>query len=191
MKKARNMENIGVAVAIIVDDQEEDVDNIIMSDDGTGGGIRIPSMLLGKTDGLKLIDFLARGSNEDLKLITIMAEFIMEKPDNRVEYDIWFTSTNDRALDFIQDFASQDNKFGEKVLMTPHYVFWSCLECEQEYLDNDCYAGGRYCAVEPTNEKIKGREIILEDLREKCLYNKYYSDPSTRSTWWKYMDEVH
>ena len=30
-----------------------------------------------------------------------MAEFDMVKPDNRVEYDIWYTSSNDRALDFI------------------------------------------------------------------------------------------
>jgi hypothetical protein len=60
------MENIGVSVAIIIDENEEDVDNVIMSDDGTGGGIRIPSMLIGKTDGKKLIDFLKRASNEEI-----------------------------------------------------------------------------------------------------------------------------
>jgi hypothetical protein len=61
------MESIGVAVGIIVDDFEEDVDNVIMSDDGTGGGIRIPSMLIGKTDGKKLIDFLKRASDEEIE----------------------------------------------------------------------------------------------------------------------------
>jgi hypothetical protein len=49
--------------------------------------------------------------------------------------------------------------------MTPRYVFWRCPFCEQTYLDNDCFGGGKYCAVEASNEKIKGREIILEDLR--------------------------
>lgn len=29
-----------------------------MSDDGTGGGIRIPSMLISKTDGNKILDWL-------------------------------------------------------------------------------------------------------------------------------------
>lgn len=57
------MENIGVAVAIIIDENEENIDNVIMSDDGTGGGIRIPSMLIGKTDGKKLLDFLKRASD--------------------------------------------------------------------------------------------------------------------------------
>lgn len=101
MKKIRNMENIGVAVGIIIDNNEEDVDNVIMSDDGTGGGIRIPSMLIGKTDGKKLLDFLKRASEEEIDQTAIMAQFIMEKPDDRVEYDLWFTSSNDRALDFV------------------------------------------------------------------------------------------
>jgi hypothetical protein len=73
VKKVRSMENIGVAVAIIIDDSEEDIENVIMSDDGTGGGIRIPSMLIGKTDGKKLIDYLKRASDEELDQTAIMA----------------------------------------------------------------------------------------------------------------------
>jgi len=120
-----------------------------------------------------------------------MAQFIMEKPDDRVEYDLWFTSSNDRALDFVSDFKDTDEKFGDKVLMTPRYVFWKCTFCEQEYLNNDCYGGGRYCAVEPSNENIKGREIIEEDLREKCLYERTYQKESSRPIWWQYMAYVH
>lgn len=103
-----------------------------------------------------------------------MAEFTMEKPDNRVEYDIWFTSSNDRALDFISDFKEYDSKFGDKVLMEPHYVFWKCTYCEQDYLDKDCYGSGKYCAVDPSNDKFRGRDIIEEDLRQKCLYKHTY-----------------
>ena len=55
VQKVRNMENAGVAVAIVVDNKNEFVDEILMSDDGTGGGIRIPSMLIGKKDGTKII----------------------------------------------------------------------------------------------------------------------------------------
>ena len=185
------MENIGAAVAIIFDSSEEDIENIVMSDDGTGGGIRIPSMLIGKTDGKKLVDFLTRESSKEIEQIAIMAQFIMDKPDDRVEYDIWFTSSNDRALDFISDFKEYDEKFGPKVLMTPRYVFWKCTFCEEEYLKNDCYGGGKYCAVEPSNENINGREIIDEDLREKCLYSKVYGEEKTRYLWWAYMQYVH
>ena len=56
--KVRNMEDAGAAVGIVVDFNNEDVEGVVMSDDGTGAGIRIPSMLIGKADGEKLIDFL-------------------------------------------------------------------------------------------------------------------------------------
>jgi hypothetical protein len=78
-----------------------------------------------------LIDFLSTATQSEIDSIAIMASFIMEKPDDRVEYDIWLTSSNDRALDFITDFRTYDLKFGEKVLMTPRYVFWKCPQCEQ------------------------------------------------------------
>jgi hypothetical protein len=96
-----------------------------------------------------------------------MIDFKLQKPDNRVEYDIWLTSSNDRSLDFIVDFADTDKAFGESVLMTPHYVFWKCIGCEKEMLDNHCFGGGKYCAKEISdlNYKLTGREIITEDLR--------------------------
>jgi len=192
VKKIRNMENIGVSVGIIINDSDEgNIENVLMSDDGTGGGIRIPSMLIPKTEGLKLLNFLKKASQQELDSTAIMAEFIMNKPDNRVEYDLWFTSSNDRALDFVADFKEFDQKFGDKVLFTPHYVFWKCTFCEEQYLKNDCFGGGKYCAVEPSNSKQKGRQIIEEDLREKCLYNKFYQSTSTRHIWWAYMEYIH
>lgn len=52
MKKVRNIESAGFAVAIIIDDREnENPETIVMTDDGTGGGITIPSMLISKADG--------------------------------------------------------------------------------------------------------------------------------------------
>jgi hypothetical protein len=51
VQKVRNMEEAGVAVGIVIDETDEDIDSIVMSDDGTGAGIRIPSMLISKIDG--------------------------------------------------------------------------------------------------------------------------------------------
>lgn len=44
--------------------------------------------------------------------ISVVVEFKMQRPDNRVEYDIWYSSNNDMVLDFIQDFQGIDKKFG-------------------------------------------------------------------------------
>jgi len=56
------MEEAGVAMGIVVDNSDEDISDIVMSDDGTGAGIRIPSLLISKKDGQKLIDFLKTAS---------------------------------------------------------------------------------------------------------------------------------
>ena len=52
------MEDAGAAVGIVIDNSDENIEEIVMSDDGTGAGIRMPSMLISKNDCKKLIDFL-------------------------------------------------------------------------------------------------------------------------------------
>ena len=53
----------------------------------------------------------------------------------------------------------------------PHHIYWACgKDCGADYLRTDCYGGGKYCAMEPTNDDIEGKEIIMEDLRQKCLW---------------------
>ena len=36
------------AVGIVIDTSDEDVSNVVMSDDGSGAGLRLPSMLISK-----------------------------------------------------------------------------------------------------------------------------------------------
>jgi hypothetical protein len=133
-KKVKNMEDAGVAVGIVVDNTDENINDIVMSDDGTGAGLRIPSLLVSKKDGQKLIDWLKNATTEELEQVMVLADFKMKAPDNRVEYDIWYSSSIDLALDFIQDFMKLDREFGKKVLMTPRFVFWECQDCDKEYM---------------------------------------------------------
>lgn len=59
MTKARNIERAGGSLAVIIDNNNfDDISKVIMSDDGTGTGIRIPSMLISQKDGKILKDFL-------------------------------------------------------------------------------------------------------------------------------------
>lgn len=71
-------------------------------------GIRIPSMLISKEDGDELADWFQSASQEELKQVQLLIIFDISRPDNRVEYDIWYTSSNDKALDFVQDFGKVD-----------------------------------------------------------------------------------
>jgi hypothetical protein len=115
----------------------------------------------------------------------------MDKPDNRVEYDLWFTSTDDRALDFIDNFYPYDQLLGSKVLMTPHYITFDCSSCDNSTKNNDCYGNGKYCALNADKFKISGREIINEDLRQQCVYNNSISDNGNAENFWLYMQRAH
>ena len=105
VQKVRNMENIGVAVGIVIDDYAESVVNLQMSDDSTGGGIRIPSMLISRTDGQKLLNWFNKATEEEKQQIVFMAEFVATFQDSgKVSWDFWMTSSSDRAMDFLEDF---------------------------------------------------------------------------------------
>ena len=139
-----------------------------MSDDGTGGGISIPSMLISESDGATLKYWLGKATRQELSQLVLMAEFRMQTTaDNKVVLDFWMTSSSNRALDFLEDFQPIQEKLelGNHIVFEPRYVFWECAGCDKRFMNNDCYGGGRYCAIEPSNDNIKGREIVLEDLR--------------------------
>ena len=53
-----------------------------------------------------------------------------------------------------------DQKFGNSVLMEPHFVFWSCTGCDADMKKHDCYGGGKYCAQESTNTNYHGYKIV-------------------------------
>lgn len=83
------------------------------------------------------------------------------------------TSTSNRAIDFIEDWRNFHKVFGqeaknkgieENVKFTPRYIFWTCSDCEADYVERECYGNGKYCAID-NNDAITGREIIEEDLR--------------------------
>lgn len=166
VQKIRTMENIGIAVGIVVDDSNENIDQVLMSDDGTGGGIRIPSMLISKSDGDKLINWMNNAGPEDYQQLVVLCTFEMPyNEDDKVRYDFWYTSSSDRALDFLEDFHQMEDKLHGLAEFEPHFVFWECPDCDASFIQNDCFGGGSYCALEPGNMAIKGQEIMLEDLR--------------------------
>jgi len=129
-----------------------------MSDDGSGAGLRIPSMLISHKDGQKLIDFMNTASVEELQSINMIARFDEINTADVVNYDLWYSSSSDDALDFLTNFAKID-KLGEKAIFTPRFVFWECLGCDKEFLDDHCFGGGKYCATDLTldSQGITGR----------------------------------
>jgi extracellular elastinolytic metalloproteinase len=67
-KKVREVEHSGAKLAIIVDEVDnESMDAIIMVDDGTGAGIRIPSIMINKKEGEIILGFIGKATPEELR----------------------------------------------------------------------------------------------------------------------------
>lgn len=95
--KVRNIEKLGVKLAIIIDDREEYSENLIMADDGTGHSINIPSFIIRKKDGNIIKDTII---NNPTKTVYLKAELEIIHPDNRVEYELWYSTLLD--LNYLQ-----------------------------------------------------------------------------------------
>jgi len=46
--KVKHAQDLGAIATVIIDNKNENIDNIVMSDDGNGASINIPSVLIGK-----------------------------------------------------------------------------------------------------------------------------------------------
>jgi hypothetical protein len=140
--KVRNAERAGASVVVVIDDRVENITDVIMGDDGTGTGIRIPSMLIGRDSGKKLKSFAI----ESKHLATLSAEFVMQAPDNTVEMELWYSSDNVLALDFLKDFDKHMYRLQSYLNFVPRFVTWACPMCTDDFKKSECFGDGKYCA---------------------------------------------
>lgn len=181
-------------MAIIINEKPlKDPEHIIMVDDGTGSSIVIPTLLISKETGKELTDFLTDPNiPENWKnLSSISAEFYISNPDNRVEYDIWYTPLQKSGLTFIHNFHSYNTLYSNNTLMTPRIVLWGCPGCMGSEYDNMCLGNNKkYCASPNNDYSQNGKKIVFEGLREKCIYNISFQ-VNQGEKWWEYMDYLY
>jgi hypothetical protein len=107
-----------------------------------------------------------------------------------VKWQFWYTSANDKALDFIKNFREDVVSLDTEAEFTPRIVTWACTGCDSDLKKKECVSNGKYCSMNHKSTFVQGRDIIMEDLREKCLFNLLKADKEV-SKWWDYMAYVH
>ena len=155
--KVRNIEKLGIKLAIIADNQTEDTENLIMADDGTGHSINIPSFIIRKKEADILRENLSNSRNSSIYL---KAELEMVHPDNRVEYEFWYSTILDIEYWRLYDIALYQKALNDNALFTPRILTYSCKYCSEEVKQSTCIANGEYCPYFP-KEKLPHK---LEDV---------------------------
>lgn len=127
--KVRNVESFGSNIALIGDERDEDVTQIIMNDyDGSGFALKIPAYMVDHGAFLKIKSALADGKEVYLK-----AEQIISRPDNSIEMGIFWGSSLDvteytmEALNELVQQHSTSNTTDS--LLSLHVHTFACPTC--------------------------------------------------------------
>jgi len=180
--KLFNVEKSGAKMVIFVDDQDFLPD--LFGEQNNSEEVIIPSILISKPDGERIIEFLQKQS----KSIFISMSFPTDSKKATIELDFWMSSSDKKRVSFaflkeIKDFI-QDNS--DTIIFTPHYITWTCGVCRVHNFDkpanSECLSGGRYCAPDPDFKGPRlGRDVVLEDLRRMCIWTV------DNNVWWEYV----
>jgi len=158
------------ARAVVVVDREKstltsaDIQRIIMADDGSGNDLRIPSLLISKFDGQKLIDAAKAG-----ELIIELNWNIPHGTD--VIVDFWMSSGSQEASEFLQRFKDSAKTLKHHLQFVPHYHIFSLPEASNP--GHLCMDGGtEFCAPDPDGTgPVTGEDVANEDLCQLCIWS--------------------
>jgi hypothetical protein len=167
-----------------------EVSEPIMSDDGSGADVTIPSFLIFKQDADPIRDEIMKDQQ-----IRIEMAFSIPAPDSRVEYDIFLTPMDPTSQPILKTFRDGAVALGKKAFFTPHMYFYDGRQAgchfDEARCFNLCTNHGRYCAMDPDddlNSGVSGGDIVKESLRRICIWNNYGKDGIGKK-WWDYSSE--
>eukprot|EP00977_Amphora_coffeiformis_P020668 scaffold8374_cov175-Amphora_coffeaeformis.AAC.107 len=205
LAQVRNAQRVGAAGVLIADNtclcsatdcQSNlpcEANEPIMADDGSGGDISIPSMLVYKQDADTFKEELM--ANHPIRLEMTWS---LPTPDDRVEYEIWTVPSDPVSKDFLNTFKMISVTLDEKAYFTPHMYIYdgarsNCIgQNNENQCDSLCTNNGRYCATDPDGDLdagISGAQVVVESLRRLCIWEHYGRKNGVGMEWWLYVEE--
>ena len=176
--KVRNVEKVGGSVALIGDTKTENSEIYIMSDDGSGHSVNIPSFFVRKSAGDAFKAAYESGSRIVIK-ITIETG----KLGQTAQVDLWYSTPFDLTLDQLKALETTIPQFGESIKFLLKLRSKPCISCDSFTKENDCLSDGLFCPLMPVNsdrlfksfiEAIPGRALIKQSLLAKCVHMTIY-----------------
>jgi len=196
-QKVKNIEEAGGHAAIIINDKDEPIEKMFLADDGNGGDISIPAVLISLNDGNKLINYYIDTKPDKNNRIRLEIYFALEKSDNTVKYDIWFTPDQPKVYDFLNDFEKYQKLLGDSAILGMHYITYPYFSYDDKSNTpvDDCLGSGLYC-IRPSSDINDGALIALESIKQKCIYkfsyeNENKNNPYSKEIFWNYMKKLY
>jgi hypothetical protein len=206
VQKVRKAQHAGAAAVLIADNVCQcfertcnapdnnlscEVAEPIMSDDGSGADVTIPSFLVFKQDADPIKDAIVQDQH-----IRIEMAFSIPAPDSRVEYDIWLSPADPVSHPILKTFKDGALALGKKAYFTPHMYIYdgrrAGCQMNGDRCLNLCTNKGRYCATNPADtleSGVTGADLVAESLRRICIWRMYGQEDGIGKKWWDYSTE--
>jgi len=178
VEKVRNAEAAGAKAVIVVDNTNE-IYLPYMADDGTGGDIVTPSVLIHQEDGAKINNTLNDGQE-----VVVELSWTLPKEEH-VQFRLYHVAdANSQTRTFFEQFGAINAKLGDSATFIPDFIirnkWWglSGADCVNE----------NYCAYDPkgdANVPPNGRDVVMASLYSKCLYHTLTADRRANK-WWDF-----
>jgi len=212
VEKVRNAQHAGAAGAIIADnmctcDDDECMKSLnpddvcediepTMSDDGSGGDIKIPSFLMYKHDA----DAIKEAVMKDNQFIQMEMSWTMPRASDQVDYEIWTSPGDMISNEFFKQWKPVASRLGSSTVFTPRqYIINGEAACVDDYGTNlctdMCTNNGKYCGISLEAEEtsfgktIKGTDRVVESLRRICIWQEYGVATEVGKIYWDYITE--
>lgn len=161
-----------------------------LADDGTGGDVKIPSMIIEMTAGEKLETALANN-----KAVSVMLKWNLpvtgDDGKKMAAVDFFYTSDDYTAVEIINNFRLFADKLGGALKFEPHYYIYDghAHRCDNGACGSQCTNNGRYCEPDPDQtfgDNFEGRDVVAENLRQVCAW-KLAKQEKDQTLWWNYV----
>eukprot|EP00931_Biecheleriopsis_adriatica_P044898 TRINITY_DN25737_c0_g1_i2.p1 TRINITY_DN25737_c0_g1~~TRINITY_DN25737_c0_g1_i2.p1 ORF type:complete len:486 (+),score=95.45 TRINITY_DN25737_c0_g1_i2:29-1486(+) len=189
--KVRVAQEKGAHAVVVVDratsmKTPEEIQHIVMSDDGWGDSVTIPSMLISRSEGQKLIDAAVKQP--------LVVELVWDIPRGEVVIvDFWMSSASREAGKFLVLFKDCADILKYRLQFVPHYHIFGLPEgAGAGHLCID--KGSEICAPDPDGPgPITGEDVVNEDARQLCIWNttarsEKPAGATYSAVFWQYID---
>ena len=186
-QKARNAQSAGASMLILINENDQNINNVILEEDNSQSDIKIPIGLISHTNGIIMKNYILENPKNK---VMVEVNFEEKTPKKKIEFKLFFSSSELRAYEMINNLTSYLDKFDDQVKFIPIYVTHKLPTYDPNNAKREinCVTKGKYCYF-PSETTITqdGQSILMESLRQKCMYYKTMKDKQIKY-YYQYMD---
>ena len=187
IQKARNAQNAGASMLLLINNNDKDIKDIILDDDGSGNDIKIPIGLISLANGRVMQNYIENNPNSR---IMVEINFQKKASKKKIEVKLFFSSSELRGYQLINNVTKILKKFSE-VDFIPIYVTHQSpsYDPENPKRELNCVSKGKYCYFPKETTIVQdGQKILMESLRQKCMYLK---KEENKQYYYEYLDNFY